>query len=243
MTRNRKDPGAPVGRSDAVCLRVDAARNRSTVLRAAAELFAEHGVDQVSMEQVAAAAGVGKATLFRHFGSRSGLAAALLDTCEGELRDAVLAGPPPLGPDAPPAARLAAFLGAYADHVVAHLDLARAAETGDPGTRYRNAPYLFWHRHVRDLLAEAPGVDDPDATAHGLLAPLAADRIAGLLPELGSERIRAGVLALARAATTSAGRAPAAPGADPVSGDPVPAPVPSPCPRHPAPDLSATPSA
>ena len=59
--------------------RADAARNRAKVLEAAAELFARHGVESVSMDAVAAAAGVGKGTLFRRFGDKAGLAVALLD--------------------------------------------------------------------------------------------------------------------------------------------------------------------
>ena len=66
--------------------RADAARNRAAVLQAAAGLFAEHGVAAVSMDQVAAAAGVGKGTIFRRFGDKAGLAVALLDTRERELQ-------------------------------------------------------------------------------------------------------------------------------------------------------------
>ncbi|MGI5509956.1 TetR family transcriptional regulator [Streptomyces sp. CA-106131] len=58
--------------------RTDATRNRAAILAAAARLFAERGADDVSLDEVAAAAGVGKAALFRRFGDRAGLAAALL---------------------------------------------------------------------------------------------------------------------------------------------------------------------
>src|SRR5256884_7152097 len=109
--------------------RADAARNRAAVLRAAARLFAEHGVAEVSMDQVAAAAGVGKGTLFRRFGDKSGLAAALLDARERDLQEAILHGPPPLGPGAGAAARLTAFTGAYLGYLLAHLELARMSET------------------------------------------------------------------------------------------------------------------
>ena len=62
--------------------RGDAARNRALLLDAARRLIAERGADAVSMDDVAAAAGVGKGTLFRRFGSRAGLMLVLLDEDE-----------------------------------------------------------------------------------------------------------------------------------------------------------------
>ena len=180
----------PVGRADA-------ARNRAAILAAAALLFAEHGVDAVSMDQVAAAAGVGKGTVFRRFGDKAGLAAALLDEREAELQEAILRGPPPLGPGAQPADRLAAFTSAYLDYLLPHLDLVRMSETAAPGARYRIGAYQFWHRHVAILLA---GTADPDYAAHALLAPLAAEHMTAILPVIGEERIRSGAIGQARAA-------------------------------------------
>ncbi|MEV4612633.1 helix-turn-helix domain-containing protein [Kitasatospora sp. NPDC049258] len=177
--------------------RADAARNRAAVLEAAARLFAEQGVEAVSMDQVAAAAGVGKGTLFRRFGDKAGLAAALLDARERVLQEAVLHGPPPLGPGAPADLRVDAFLDAYLDYLLEHLPLVRMSETASPGARYRIGAYRFWHRHLAILLAGSP---DPDHTAHALLAAVAGEHVAALLPELGAERIRAGVKRLARAA-------------------------------------------
>ncbi|MFJ6481323.1 MULTISPECIES: TetR/AcrR family transcriptional regulator [unclassified Streptomyces] len=177
--------------------RADAARNRAAVLEAAARLFAEQGVETVSMDQVAAAAGVGKGTLFRRFGDKSGLATALLDARERVLQEAVLSGPPPLGPGAPADERLAAFVDAYFDYLLEHLALVRMSETAAPGARYRIGAYRFWHRHVAILLSTAP---DPDHAAHALLAALAAEHVAALLPELGEQRMRAGLLDLARSA-------------------------------------------
>lgn len=174
--------------------RADAARNRVAVLEAAARLFAEHGVTAVSMDQIAAAAGVGKGTLFRRFGDKAGLAVALLDTRERVLQEAILYGPPPLGPGASSAERLTAFLDAYLDYLLEHLDLVRISETAAPGARYRIGAYRFWHRHVAILL---DGLPDPDHAAHVLLAALAAEHIAALLPELGEPRIRAGLRRIA----------------------------------------------
>jgi AcrR family transcriptional regulator len=177
--------------------RVDAARNRAAVLRAAAALFAEHGVTAVSMDQVASAAGVGKGTLFRRFGDKSGLAAALLDDRERELQEAILHGPPPLGPGAAARDRLTAFVDAYLSYLLAHLDLVRMSETASPGARYRIGAYRFWHRHVAILLARMP---DPDQAAHALLAPLAAEHVTAVLPEVGEQRLRAGIGRFARCA-------------------------------------------
>ncbi|GAA3004472.1 helix-turn-helix domain-containing protein [Streptosporangium longisporum] len=182
--------------------RADAARNRAAVLEAAARLFAEQGVEAVSMDQVAAAAGVGKGTLFRRFGDKSGLAAALLDARERVLQEAILHGPPPLGLGAAAGERLAAFAGAYLDYLLEHLDLVRMSETAAPGARYRIGAYRFWHRHVAILLGGTP---DPEHAAHALLAALSAEHVSALLPELGEKRIRAGVLRLARSMTSPPG--------------------------------------
>lgn len=164
------------------------------MLAAAARLFAQHGVASVSMDQVAAAAGVGKGTLFRRFGDKSGLAVALLDDAERELQEAILHGPPPLGPGAPDRDRLVAFVDAYLSYLLPHLDLVRVSETAAPGARYRIGAYRFWHRHAAILLARTP---DPELAAHALLAPLAAEHVTAVLPELGDERLRAGLRRLA----------------------------------------------
>ncbi len=174
-------------------VRADAARNRAAVLDAAARLFAERGVGGVSMDEVAAAAGVGKGTLFRRFGDKAGLATALLDARETELQQRMLSGPAPLGPGADPTSRLVAFVDAYLDYVLAHLDLVRASEQ----PRYTIGAYRFWHRHTTILLTEA-GHPDSAAAAHSLLAALAAEHLAGVLGELGEPRIRASAEDLAR---------------------------------------------
>ena len=184
--------------------RADAARNRAAILDAADRLFREHGVNGVSMDAVAAAAGVGKGTLFRRFTDKAGLAVALLDDRERTLQQAILSGPPPLGPGAPPADRLRAFVAAYLDYALDHLDLVRMSETGSPGARYRIGAYRFWHRHVSILLAahRAAGArhpDDPDADAHTLLAPLAAEHLRAAAAELGVSRTRESILRLTTA--------------------------------------------
>ena len=53
--------------------RADAARNREAILAAALRLVETRGVDCVTMDTVASEARVGKGTLFRRFGDRTGL--------------------------------------------------------------------------------------------------------------------------------------------------------------------------
>src|SRR5690348_10128663 len=95
--------------------RADAARNRARVLDAAARLFAEKGAGDTTMDDIARAAGVGRATLYRRYPDRASIALALLDEHERALQERLIRGEPPLGPGAPPAERLAAFYRAMVD--------------------------------------------------------------------------------------------------------------------------------
>jgi AcrR family transcriptional regulator len=190
--------GAPPARRE----RADAARNRAAILAACERLFAEHGVAAVSMDAVAAEAGVGKGTLFRRFGDKSGLAAALLDERERELQERMLHGPPPLGPGAQPADRLVAFIDAYLSYAYPHLDLIRMSETATPGARYRIGAYRLWHRHLSFLLAAADPAVDADTSAHLVLAGLSGELLAALTEAgIGRDRVRACMVDLVRRLT------------------------------------------
>ncbi|CKZ50635.1 TetR family transcriptional regulator [Mycobacterium tuberculosis] len=127
-------------RQEPVPERGDAARNRALLLEAARRLIARSGADAITMDDVAAAAGVGKGTLFRRFGSRAGLMMVLLDEDERASQQAFLFGPPPLGPDAPPLDRLIAFGRERMRFVHAHHQLlSEANRDPQPATarRYR----------------------------------------------------------------------------------------------------------
>jgi AcrR family transcriptional regulator len=54
-------------------MRADAQRNYTRLLDAASAAFAEHGADDVSLEEIARRAGVGIGTLYRHFPTRQAL--------------------------------------------------------------------------------------------------------------------------------------------------------------------------
>jgi AcrR family transcriptional regulator len=149
--------------------RADAARNREALLAAADELIAQCGVAGVTMDAVAARAGVGKGTVFRRFDSREGLMASLLNRSETEWQGLVIQGPPPLGPGAPPMDRLLAFGHSRMEVNLQHAELIRAA--GRAGER-SYAAVSFAAMHVRYLLNQLGVRGDIAFLATALLAPL-----------------------------------------------------------------------
>jgi AcrR family transcriptional regulator len=151
--------------------RADAAANRARILEAALQVLAERGAEGTSIDAVACEAGVGKGTIFRRFGDRSGLFQALLDEHLRAFQDAFMFGPPPLGPGAPAEDRLAAFLDGLLDLYEDQLEVMLALERD----RRLDAPiegYLALSVHVESLIREiSPGLDAP-VTAQLLLNAL-----------------------------------------------------------------------
>jgi AcrR family transcriptional regulator len=182
--------------------RADAARNRERILEAAAALFEERGVERVSMDAIAAAAGVGKGTLFRRFGDRAGLARALVEQRNQDLRRAVLCGAPPLGPGAPPVERLRAFMAAAAVLACRCSGLLAEYESACGTTRHSDDHHGFWLGHLSSLVAAAGDDANADFLAHVLLNAVSGDLVQHLLVEreMSSERITHGAAALAHAA-------------------------------------------
>ena len=87
-------------------MRADALRNYQKLLAAAAEAFAEHGADDVSLEEIARRAGVGIGTLYRHFPTRQ----ALLEAVYRDQVEALRARADELIATKPPAEALATWL-------------------------------------------------------------------------------------------------------------------------------------
>ncbi|MFD5397425.1 TetR/AcrR family transcriptional regulator [Streptomyces sp. NPDC127097] len=185
--------------------RADALRNRETVLAAADRLFARSASPRsVSMDEIAAAAGVGKGTLFRRFGDRTGLIRAVFEARIEPLRQAVAEGPAPLGPAAAPRERVPALLDAVLCFKLDHRHLSLALEEAGSGSPYQGAHYAWWHGILRESLerlwgtegaeggaggagkgAAAPG---GDFAAHVLLAATRADLIEQLVGRDGMTR-------------------------------------------------------
>jgi AcrR family transcriptional regulator len=148
--------------------------NRQRILDAATRLFADRGVACTSMDAIAAEAGVGKGTVFRRFGDRASLALAVLDATEVELQEALVRGPAPLGPGAPPHERLIAFGSAMLDRLEEHREILLEAELTSGGDHLRSAPHGVHRIHVRHLVALARPDADPDYLTDVLLGPLSA---------------------------------------------------------------------
>ncbi|MFF2328793.1 MULTISPECIES: TetR/AcrR family transcriptional regulator [unclassified Streptomyces] len=165
-------------------LRADAARNRTLLLDAASRLLSGCGAADLTMESVAAAAGVGKGTVFRRFGDRTGLLIALLDHREGQLQAAFLSGPPPLGPGAPVAERLHAFGPAVLRHERDHHALILASRA-DPLRNHTVPAHQLRLSHVTLLLRQAHVDGDPELLAHTLLGSIDAALVHHLTEQSG----------------------------------------------------------
>ncbi len=152
-------------------VRADAARNRELLLRTAEQMISECGIDALTMDALAAAAGVGKGTVFRRFESREGLMGALLNHTEMAAQGAVMFGPPPLGPGAEPWDRLVALGRARIDLALGHAELIRAA--GSQASR-SYAAFSFVATHVRYLFGELGVQGDIQLLAASLMTPLEA---------------------------------------------------------------------
>ncbi|MFD3372957.1 MULTISPECIES: TetR/AcrR family transcriptional regulator [unclassified Streptomyces] len=169
--------------------RKDAARNRAAVLAAADTLFTKcESPDDVTMADIATAAGVGKGTLFRAFGDRTGLIRALYATRLEPVRSAVEEGPPPLGPDAPPLDRVPALLDALLCFKLDNRHLALALEATGSDSPYQAEHYERWHSLLRCALEQIPGLTNSGFTAHALLATVRADLVEHLAGQKGVAR-------------------------------------------------------
>jgi AcrR family transcriptional regulator len=160
-------------------LRADAARNRELLLAAAADEFAEHGLD-ASVADIARRAGVGKGTVFRHFATKDDLLAAIvLDRI-----DALSAVGERLLEAADPGAALLEFLTAAA-HQRQQRDLSFLQEAGDLNpevTRVR--AQMFQTVHTLVERARKQGTVRPDVTgADVILLMCAPNYVTSYVPD------------------------------------------------------------
>lgn len=108
--------------------RADARRNQEALLDAAAAVFAASGVE-APIRDIAAAAGIGTATIYRHFPTRADLIAAVY---RHQVESLAEAGPSLLDSSATPYAALARWVDLFIDFMVTKQGLAAVLQSDDP---------------------------------------------------------------------------------------------------------------
>ena len=138
------DAGREASKSQPV--RADAQRNKDALLEAALAVFATSGVD-APVREIAAKAGVGVGTVYRHFPQRSDLIAAVFRRQVDSCADAASV----LAAEHTPGEALALWLQRYADFIATKRGLATALHSGDPA--YNSLPAYFDERFQPALRA------------------------------------------------------------------------------------------
>ncbi|WP_327145653.1 TetR/AcrR family transcriptional regulator [Nocardia sp. NBC_01327] len=177
--------------------RADAARNRRAILAATRTLLADHGADAITMDKVAAAAGVGKGTIFHRFGSRSGLLYALVAEPAEALMAAISEDPPPLGPGAPAGDRLLAFFDAMTVMMADNVELMAAYTGASMPPHPRTAEFHgTWDRHITTLLHEARPDLDAEAAGRLLFSAVGSDVARAMARAGETDRLRSAIRTL-----------------------------------------------
>ncbi|MFI2205145.1 TetR/AcrR family transcriptional regulator [Streptomyces sp. NPDC020192] len=135
--------------------RRDARRNKETLLDAAAEVFVASGVE-APVRDIAARAGVGLGTIYRHFPTRADL---IIAVYRHQVESLAAAGPDLLASTASPHAALARWIDLFVDFLVTKHGLAAVLQSD-------NAGFEALHTYFLDRLVPVCGeLLDTAATA------------------------------------------------------------------------------
>ncbi|MFE5244290.1 MULTISPECIES: TetR/AcrR family transcriptional regulator [unclassified Streptomyces] len=118
--------------------RADARRNEMTLLEAAAAAFVASGVE-APVRDIAARAGVGVATIYRHFPTRADL---IIGVFRHQVEACAEAGPALLATSATPHAALGSWIGLFVDFLVTKHGLAAALQSDNTGFEALHAYFL-----------------------------------------------------------------------------------------------------
>jgi len=148
--------------------RADARRNEEALLEAAAAVFVKSGVD-APVRDIAAEAGVGMGTIYRHFPTRADLVIAVY---RHQVEACAEAGPALLASSSTPHAALTRWVGLFVDFLTTKHGLAAALQSDS--ARFETLHAYFLDRLVpvcAQLLdaAAAAGEIRPGVDAFGLL--------------------------------------------------------------------------
>lgn len=138
-------------------VRADAVRNRCLLLNTAQRLFVAHGINDVTMSDIAREAGVGKGTLYRHFTDKAQICHALLDedmrTFQQQTLFIMRSNPDALG-------SLRWFLESAARYVFDHSDLLQAASNEGEQCMLYHPAHLWWRQTIAGLLSRLQPAGD-----------------------------------------------------------------------------------
>jgi AcrR family transcriptional regulator len=164
--------------------RADAAANRALLISTAERLFAEYGVANVTMADIALTAGVGKGTLYRRFENKAELCLELMDSQMRSFQEATLARlQKATAGDQPYLAALEDFLDQLVwfveDHLPLLTEVQRAGLLDHAGLGAM--PHAWFYMTVHGLLrsaarsGEISRTIDTSYVADAILAPLRTD--------------------------------------------------------------------
>ncbi|RZT80419.1 TetR family transcriptional regulator [Micromonospora violae] len=148
--------------------RADARRNEATLLDAAASTFVTSGVD-APVRDIAARAGVGVGTIYRHFPTRADLIVAVY---RHQVEACAEAGPALLADSSSAHAALAQWIDLFVDFLATKHGLAEALQSDDAAFEKLHAYFLDRLVPVCAQLLDAAataGEIRPDVTAFELL--------------------------------------------------------------------------
>jgi len=140
--------------------RADARRNEATLLTAAAATFVTSGVD-ATVREIAAKAGVGVGTVYRHFPTRADL---IVGVYRHQVEACAEAAPALLAAGASPHAALAQWIDQFVDFLVTKHGLAAALQSDD-------AAFATLHGYFLDRLVPACTLLLDAAAAAGEIRP------------------------------------------------------------------------
>jgi AcrR family transcriptional regulator len=118
--------------------RADARRNESTLLDAAAAVFVASGVE-APVRDIAAEAGVGMGTIYRHFPTRADL---IIAVYRHQVEACAEAGPALLATSATPHAALGRWINLFVDFLVTKHGLAAVLRSDNAGFDTLHAYFL-----------------------------------------------------------------------------------------------------
>lgn len=118
--------------------RADARRNEETLLEAAAAVFVRSGVE-APVRDIAAEAGVGMGTIYRHFPTRADL---IITVYRHQVDACAEAGPALLETSATPHEALGRWIGLFVDFLVTKHGLAAVLQSDDAGFDTLHAYFL-----------------------------------------------------------------------------------------------------